>query len=412
MKFVNERITPISTISYVPTIDGIEGDEQTYEFLQPIAADGETFTLPVTLPNFDEPKAADVLLDITKINGVTVDFGADIRPNANGTAAVFNPVPDHNVLIVDYTTPGCLWALRTNIGFEKLKEKYGDKVIRASFDINGPMWCEPFGYIPFTPTCLVDGFGAEASDPSGLIDPYYGEGSAPLGILDYVERYMTQPHLGNVKILSAQWADADQTEINVVTEASIGMSNTCDNDWHIPYGVEFILLEDGMEGDGPEWEQLNGYAEQTINDPNLQPLTKLPYTITNMVYNDVAVGHYPEANYMLQSYTYGEPQQQTFTLKLSELTQSIIQDKSKLSVVAYFSDYSNKVSFIFGVVIDSDKSPIKAYSSDVQNIKQNATPHDVYDLSGRMVKAAAMTLGGLPKGVYIYGGKKIVIGSK
>lgn len=408
VNFTNLRVNPISSISYIPTIDGVEGEEYTHEFPEPIAANGEPFTLSVTLPDFDVPKAADVLIDITKMNGEVVDYGADILPNTSGTAAVYNPVSDHRVLIIDYTRNDCLWALRSNIGFEKLKEKFGDKVIRASVDVNydGPRWCEPFGYVPFTPTCLVDGFGAYDDDT--LIDPYYGIYSNyfPLGILDFVENYFDRPHLGNLKILSAQWTNEEQTEINIVSEATIGMSDS-----GIPYAIEYILVEDGLKGDGPDWEQLNGYAGETVDDPNLQPLTQLPYVITDMIYNDLVVETNPNANQSLESFTYGESQQITTKWRLSELTQSIIQDKSKLSVVAYLRDESNGDIDIIGhgVIIDSYKMPIAAYPSGVRSIKQNPMQSDVYDLSGRKVKAAATTLDDLPKGVYIYGGKKIVV---
>lgn len=408
ISFVNQRTNPVSSISYIPTIDGIEGKEHTHEFPEPIASNGEPFMLSVTLPDFDVPKAADVLIDITKMNGEVVDYGADIRPNTRGTAAVYKPVSDHRVLIVDYTSNDCLWALRSNIGFEKLKEKYGDKIIRASIDVNynGPRWCEPFGYVPLTPTCLVDGFGAD--DDDSLIDPYYGIYSNiyPLGIVDFVEEYIDRPHLGNLTILSAQWANEEQTEINVISEATIGM-----NDSGVPYGIEYILVEDGLKGDGPEWEQLNGYAGETVDDPNLQPLTQLPYVITNMVYNDLAIGTNPNANQSLESFTYGESQQITTKWRLSELTQSIIQDKSKLSVIAYLRDESvGDINFIgHGVIIDSYKLPISAYSSDVQSIKQASVPQDVYDLSGRKVKSTKANLDNLPKGIYIYGDKKIVV---
>lgn len=435
VNFVNQRTNPISSISYIPIIDGIEGEEQIYEFPQPIAANGKPFTLPVTLPDFDEPKAVNAIIDITKLNGETVDFGADILPNACGTAAVFVPVPDHKVLIMDYTSNTCPWALRSNIGFEKLKERYGDKVIRASFHLTAPMWCEPYSYIPITPTCMVDGYVAkfidvddyQYIDPNATfifdseynryvqyVDPYYGEGSAPLGILDFVEEDMNRPHVGNLKILSAQWADEDQTSINVVTEVSLGMSG---DNYNYPskthvYWIYFILVEDGLKGDGSEWEQLNGYAGQAIDDPNLQPLTQQPYAIADMVYDDVAVGHYYWLPILADSFTYGESQQITSTLQLSELTKSIIQDKSKLSIVGYIEDHeyvSPNINIGGSLIIDSDKSSISAYASDVRNIKKAIVPSDIYDLSGRKVKVAAATLDNLPKGIYIYGGKKIVV---
>lgn len=410
INFVNQRTNPINTISYIPFIDGVEGEEQTCEFPQPIAANGEPFTLSVTLPDFDEPKASDVIIYVTKINGEAVDFGADILPNAEGTAAVFNPAPDHRALITDYNSNECLWALRSNIGFEKLKERYGDKVIRASIYITGPMWCEPYAYRPFTPTCVVDGFNYGIGSTGNYIDPYYGEGTVPLGILDYVEGIIARPRLGNLKILSAQWADADQTQITIVTESTIGMSDSGTSRYGMPYWIEYKLLEDGMKGDGAEWEQLNGYSGMSVDDPNLQPLTQLPYNIEGMVYNDVVVGTYePRSRSVLGTCIYGEPQQTTYTLQLSERTLSIIQDRSKLSVVASLRDDSNRDPFGIGDLIDSYKLPISAYSSGVQSIKQNPMPSDVYDLSGRKVKAAATTLDDLPKGVYIYGGKKIVV---
>ena len=410
INFVNQRINPVSTISFVPVIDGVEGEEQTYEFPQPIAANGKPFTLPFTLPDFDEPKEVDVILDIISMNGEPVDYGADIRPNTGGTVCVYIPMLNHKVLIEDYTRTQCPWALRSNIGLEKAKEKYGDKIIRASIHLGDIMWCYPFSYIPFTPTCELDGdYGwRDETGDFHYYDPYYGEGSEPLGILDLVEKKMATPYFGNVKILSAQWANAEQTEITIITESTINMSHYAEKERRFQF--IYILVENGLKGDGPEWEQSNGYAGSTIDDPYLQPLTDLPYTITDMVYNDVAIGYY--YNPLQESFIYGEPQQQTYTLQLSELTQSLCQDKNKLSIVACFEDKSKNNPYYRGDIIDSDKSSITSYSSGVQSIMKDAAPNDVYDLSGRKVKSATSTLDGLPNGVYIYGGKKIVIGSK
>ena len=400
VKFINERITPITSISYVPIIRGVKGEEHTYEFPQPIAANGEPFTLPISLPAYDAPKEVNFVFDIIKINGMPVEYGADIRANTCGTACIFIPVHDHKVLIEDYTNTQCIWALRSNIGLEKVKEKYGDKIIRASIHIDKTMWGDPFSYTPVTPSCQIDDYGN--------YDPYYGEGSEPLGILDIVEKKLATPHLGKVKILSAQWADAEQTEINIETESTINMS-------HYPkdkslFSIIYILVEDGLKGEGSEWEQLNGYAYAggTIDDPNLQSLTQLPYIISDMVYPDVAVGFYK--NELQESFIYGKPQVNTYTLQLSERTQNLCQDKNKLSVIACLQDQDSWL-FYDGDLIDADNSPIKAHPSDIIIINQNVAPHDVYDLSGRIIKAAAETLDDLPKGIYIYGGKKIVIGS-
>ena len=44
----------------------------------------------------------------------------------------------------------------------------------------------------------------------------------------------------------------------------------------------------------------------------------------------------------------------------------------------------------------------------IEEVTQEEWPADVYDLNGRMVKAQAENLDGLPKGVYIVNGKKFV----
>lgn len=119
---------------------------------------------------------------------------------------------------------------------------------------------------------------------------------------------MALPHLGNIRILSAQWADDEQTEINIVTESTFGMSYE-KNSYYPDYLLIFTHVEDGLKDNGSEWEQLNGYSQRAVDDPNLQSLTQLPYTITDIVYNDVAVGEYRD--FISQNFSYGKPVQQT-----------------------------------------------------------------------------------------------------
>ena len=78
-----------------------------------------------------------------------------------------------------------------------------------------------------------------------------------------------------------------------------------------------------------------------------------------MVYNDVAVGEYRE--YISQNFNYGEPVKQTNTLHLSDISQKLIQDKSKLSVVVRLQDRSGSWPWAEGrIQIDCDKLPITA----------------------------------------------------
>ena len=65
------------------------------------------------------------------------------------------------------------------------------------------------------------------------------------------------------------------------------------------------------------------------------------------------------------------------------------------------SEAYNEAPWIYYNIVEGEVTGI-------EEVTLEEWPADVYDLNGRMVKAQAENLDGLPKGVYIVNGKKFV----
>ena len=350
----NMGTEPISSISFYTSVDGVNDEEQTYNLPQPVPAaynenSYKTFEVPVKLTQTYPTGKYTMTYTITKVNGIEVSYGADYTNRGYGKMIVFNPVEKHNVLINEYTSTTCVWALRGKVGINALEELYGSRIVHMAVHIGDPMWCNPMYYLPLTPTCDIN-------NSWDYYDPYYGSsGTTPLGIKDDVEKYLNEPSPGSIRILKASWADSERTAINVVVETTFGVDDT-----DAPFVIRFNLLEDKMKGSEANWNQKNNYAGMTLDDPNLQPLTSLPNEISDMEYDHVAVDYYWQDIVPGDSpYRTDTPQQVTYTIKLRK--NGIIQNKDNLSVVAFL--YDNSADFYGGKVFDADKLKIRTTSA-------------------------------------------------
>lgn len=397
----NLGTNPISSVSFYASIDGIDGEEQTYILPQPVSEAYDeynytTFEVPVRLTRTYPRGKYDMTYTITKVNGTVVNYGADYTNRGYGKMIVFSPVEKHNVLIEESTSTSCIWALRGQVGIKKLEELFGNRIVHMAVHVEDPMWCGPMSYRPFTPTCGIN-------NSWDYFDPYYGSsGSTPFGIKNDVEIYLNEPSPGSICIKKASWANPERTSINIVMETTFGV-----DDSEAPFVIRFNVLEDKMKGSGAEWNQKNIYAGMTLDDPNLQPLTLLAEDINNMEYDHVAVLYDWLCNLMPgeSPFRVDTPQQVSYTIKLSE--NSIIQNKDNLSVVAFL--YDNSADFYVGKVFDADKSAIGTYEElGISTVPPPTTSSDVYDIRGFKVSTGSSTLEALPHGCYIVGGKKIV----
>ena len=136
--------------------------------------------------------------------------------------------------------------------------------------------------------------------------------------------------------VKAKWTDESKTGIAISTQTQFTAAESSS------YAIAYVLLADGLKGSGSNWAQSNYYAGSSASDPYLNVYCEKPSTITDMVYNHVAVDawglDFGVDGTIETPIVAGATQKYTYTVDISSNT--IIQDKTKLTAVALLIDRS------------------------------------------------------------------------
>lgn len=385
----NRGTNQVTSIAYTLTLNGQQGPETTYTLPFAVTKIGATFDLPLTVTGTRQEGIQQALLTITKVNGT--DNATD-KNTASGTIYSVPPTDQHKVVVEEFTGTWCGWCTRGIVGLDMLNNTFGDKVITVAVHNGDPMQTDDlnFYWVNSFPSCVVN--------RGPTIDPYYGSSSnTSFGIEMDVQQALQQPVVGTVAV-SATWADESRKAIDITAEATF----LVDSDTS-PYQLGFILLGDGMKGTGSDWAQMNFYSGSGDGDPNLKGITEMEAMITGMEYNHVAVAAWGAekgfANSIKAPLKGGEAQ--TYSFRADITSNTLIQDKERLSVVALMLDREK------GTIINADKAAVGGLSG-IRTLSSDSMPVDVYDISGRKVRSSAASLEGLPKGIYIVDGQKVI----
>jgi hypothetical protein len=148
---------------------------------------------------------------------------------------------------------------------------------------------------------------------------------------------------------------------------------------------------------------MSGYNYE--EDPVFDKWAAMPWTIEGLTYNNVPVAAWSPykgiEESIPQSVKAGKVMYNAF---YADIEGNIhIQNKDNLSVVALLVDKQN------GTIINGSKCKIDAYGTGISSLSVNDQAFDIYTLQGHKVRTKATSLDGLPKGVYIVKGKKVVV---
>ena len=399
----NSGTETVKSVSYVLDIDGSTETVQTYTLATPVSRIGGTFILPLTLTGDAQAGISNAKLTITKVNGQPNDAK---DPTAMGTLITVGPAASHRVVVEEFTGTWCQWCTRGIVGLDMLNTHFGDQVVTVAVHSGDPMQCGAYDFIMYR----VNGFPSCVINRGATVDPYWGsdEGRKPFGIADDVNELLSQPVVASIEA-KAWWADKAQNSIKVTTQTTFGVDFTPTADTPAPtYQIGYILVADGLKGKGSEWAQHNVYSNMGSGDPNLQPIESLPQLITNMVYDHVGIGAWGGNKGIEGSIAMPieKDKTQTFTYICDNTDNPLVQDKSRLTMVALLLDAETRT------VINAAKCEISEYTG-IDDLNGNQTPDDsyipVYDLQGRQVNRQAVNNGSLPKGIYVTGGRKVVV---
>ena len=388
----NDGIEEVKDIAYVVSAGDIRTQEDVISLNEPYPQTGDDFnvTIPIKASNITGDK--ELTVTVTKVNG---QENTSPRKSVKGLLRTISGEALKRVVVEEFTGTWCGWCTRGTLALDLLNREYGDNIITIAIHNSDPMEASSY-------TSGVPSYPSARVNRGEVIDPYYGYTDKPFGIKELVEEERSIIAPAGIE-LSAQWNKADMSAIKVDTKTTFLVDEDATN-----YDIGFALLEDGMRGAGSSWAQVNNYSgRMDSDDPNIQSITILPHMITDMEYNHVAVDAWSinqGIDGSVKDIQIDVPQSFSYICDIA--ANRLIQDKSKLSVIALLVDKRT------GKICNAAKTAIAEYDpSGIEELKTADTngPITVYTISGRKVNLPGKSLNLLPKGIYIVNSQKIVI---
>ena len=375
VSLLNNGASPLTSIDYTITTDGVAGAEQHLELESPIAFNNSgRATIEVAADA--EAGSKTKTLTVTKVNGqannapvTTSDF----------TLITLEKLIARNVAVEQFTGTGCGWCPRGHVGMAKMREAFGDRFIgiaihQYSNQSSDAMYLAPSKYanhgLNGAPSCRLN--------RGESMDPYYGSGE---DVLYDMQQALAVPALAEVSVSGVM--DTNKTKIDAKATLTPLIAGN--------YTLEFVAVADGLTGTGTGWQQTNYYSSQYASQTgitksslpeDLQYLFDLRSTFTG-TFNDVAIASsYVSSKNQVEKLTLtaNEEQEVSYTITMPTYTKlkNALKD-DQIYVVALLVDAQGKI-------VQAAKQQVSiADPTGIEDVKSmaDAQPTDVYTLDGR-----------------------------
>ncbi len=340
---VNEAASAISSISYVLTVDGEALPEDEVTFSSEVPAGSSAYlNIPYV---FTTEGLHTMSVEVTKVDGEpnisTSSSSGDF------TVVVLENAAERTSVVEQFTGTWCGYCPRGHVGLKKLKDLYGDKIITLAGHVaNGenapdPMQCDDYFSVVYN---FCGNFPSAAFDRYTVSDPYLSPTATAMefGANETVEAVKQLIPSEATVALSATWADENKTSINANVDYTFGYSRMSLAGAN-PYGIAFLLSEDGMTGNGDSWLQTNymsGDANYAITDFMDWYLGGSAVANT---YDNVIVGAWDALTGADNSVvtTIAKGVKNNYKASLSLTGNTLIQDKNKLYLTALLINRNN-----------------------------------------------------------------------
>ena len=275
----NNSAKPITQLTYSISVDGVNGAEKSLDLSSPIEP-METASIPYTTA-FEDDGVHTVELNISKVNGNT---NINKHSSAEYSIIALEKSADRVSVVEEQTGTWCGWCPRGHVALDLLNKQLGDKVVTlAGHFANGESQVDPMNILGDNITSQAEAFadyGGVAMILSSMLggdglpgamfdrvvaaDPYVGanttkgkNGTYEYGATDLVNLLKEGNPSEADFSMTASWADDKNTDIKVDLTTTFNYNRF----GSFPYGVAFVLSENGMTGKGANWKQLNYYSK-------------------------------------------------------------------------------------------------------------------------------------------------------
>lgn len=401
----NNGAKAITNIDYTLTTDGeaIDAHLDLVNVIAPLSMG----VIPLSGKAFDTDGVHTIELVVNKVNG-NDNIATD--NSATNSAIVLEKAAERVSVVEEMTGTWCGWCPRGHVALENMKKTFGDKVITLASHFTGgtnavdPMNCylydqnDPFGNYGVVADQISQylgggGFPGAIFDRMIWADPYNGmnnqlndKGTFDYGGDDLINAMrLAIPSEAELE-LAASWEDDAKTTIKVDLSTTFNYDRFGEN----PYGVGFILSENGMKGAGTSWMQLNYYSNSYGNAgavyyKNADMLSWFNAEVfVPMTYNNVVVQAWRPLGDALFTNEEEIVKGQTYTSTVSlPISSDIIQDKDMLSLTAILVNLNS-----LGIV-NATQVHLGAGAAGITDVQKDANSNVVerYNLNGMRMNA-------------------------
>lgn len=344
---------------------------------------GLSTTAIITLPALSTQGVYPTKITIDKVNG---QANAAATTNMETVLNIYNKMPKHRAVMEEYTGTWCGYCPRGFVGLEVMNRLYPEDFIGLSYHNGDGMEIMSTSDFPSS----ISGFPAAWLDRYYETDAYYGDSNTGFGADEAWKTVCENFSLADIDVKGEM--DDDNTKLTVTADVTFPLQATGTN-----YGVEFIVLGNGLTGEGELWKQKNYYAggaegsTAVFPEPEFEQFVNGASYVDGLHFNFVVIGtsRLRGTNATLPADIEEEkPYIVSADFEVSSFVntsgESLIQDINKLQVVALLIDNTT------GAIVNANKAAISGKNingiSTVENAKSNA-PAEIFDLSGRRIQA-------------------------
>lgn len=408
----NNSAKPITQLTYSISVDGVNGAEKSLDLSSPIES-METASIPYTTA-FEDDGVHTVELNISKVNGNT---NINKHSSAEYSIIALEKSADRVSVVEEQTGTWCGWCPRGHVALDLLNKQLGDKVVTlAGHFANGESQVDPmniyqldenstqaealadYGFVAMQLSSMLGGGGFPGAmfDRMVAADPYVGanttkgkNGTYEYGATDLVNLLKEGNPSEADFSMTASWADDKNTDIKVDLTTTFNY-NRFDS---FPYGVAFVLSENGMTGKGATWKQLNYYSKlagvngaSDFNNPDMAAWFKAGSYVSTTYDNVVVQAWNPLGNAAIVDKSVtdivkGEAIPFSTTLKVNS---DLIQNYNHLTLSALLVNLKSLA------VVNAAKVVLGNCAAGIENVNSEANNNVVsrYNVNGMRINGA------------------------
>ena len=362
VRLTNTGGNAVRTIAYTVTTDGKVSEERTAGVNLPNMTSSDFYSLVLDADETTTPHAKTIT--ITKVNGQP-NNAAD--PTADGTLITVTHKPTYRPVIEEFTGTWCGWCPYGIAGMKSAHKKYGDKVVLIAAHASDIMAIDDYSPI----LSLVSSY------PSAFFnrEVSFYPNSSNMSIL--IDQSLHRTTVADIDT-KAYWDSEDQKGINLYTTTTFVYDSNEAN-----YGIAYVLLANGLTGTTASWAQSNNLSGQSGSDTEMLEWYTSGSKVTGLKYDHVAIGAWGIKEGLEESLapqiTAGKEQKFAYTLSIEG--NSLVQDKSQLSVVTLLIDNAT------GIIMNATQTKIEApEANSINSITSSPNqPVKYYNLQGQEV---------------------------